>query len=421
MYSVALFIAVAAVAYLLFQQCRTFRYIRELEEAIQRRKPYLHSRTAGGGLGGRRLLRFGKALNDLLTEEEHSRRQGETYLQQIEATLGSLTDSVLIVNAHYRLVMANTAACKLLSLPKNCEGRHLEQILPSAKFLEYLQQNQSGKTPPWREIEIYRSNGQQLFLEVSTTRIAQTEKDSPLILIVLHDITRLKKLENLRREFVANVSHELRTPVTIIKGYSDALASDHDRLSTEEQLRFLGKIQKNVQRLHLLLEDLLTLSRLEGGEAQPNLTPTSLHKLIAEQVELFQSRLEGERQVICQLDPQIDAIKIDPIKIAQVVRNILDNTLRYAKGFDRIRITTSLEPTAVLLSIEDNGCGIPEKDLPHIFERFYTVDKSRSRDFGGTGLGLSIVKHIVQLHNGQISATNLKPRGLRIECRLPLL
>lgn len=421
MYAFALFLVTAAAFYLLFQQWRTLRYIRELEEAIRRRKPYLHTRSGGGWPGGRDLLRFSKALNSLLDEGEHSRRQGETYLQQIEATLGSLTESVLIVNAQYRLVMANTAARRLLSLPQDCEGSHLEQFLPSARFLEYMQQSEAGKAPPWREIEIHRSSGQQLFLEVSTTRLAQAGKDLPLILIVLHDITRLKKLENLRREFVANVSHELRTPVTIIKGYSDALVSDHDHLSAEEQLRFLGKIQKNVQRLHLLLEDLLTLSRLEGGEAKPNLTPTSLHRLIAEQVELFQSRLEGNRQVICQFDPRIDSINIDPIKITQVVRNILDNVLRYAKGFDQIRIVTSLEPSAVLLCIEDNGCGIPEKDLPHIFERFYTVDKSRSRDFGGTGLGLSIVKHIIQLHSGQINAANIKPRGLRIECRLPLL
>lgn len=419
--TILFFIVAATAAYLLLQQWRTRRYIHDLEEAVRNRRPYLFSSGNGGWIGKSGLSRFSKSLNDLLDERERSRKEGETYLQQIEITLGSLTESVLIVNPGYRLVMANAAARKLLALPQNCEGRHLEQFLPSAKFLEYMQQSKGGMAPAWREIEIHREHGRHLFIEVSATRIAHSSSDTPLTLIVLHDITRLKELENVRREFVANVSHELRTPVTIIKGYSDALVSDHHSLSSEEQLRFLSKIQKNVHRLHLLLEDLLTLSRLEGGYAGVNLKSTALHKLISEQVENLTPRLAEGQHVSCEFDQRIDCINIDPIKMNQVVRNILDNALRYAKGFTHIRIITALEADTIVLAIEDDGCGIPEKDLFHIFERFYTVDKSRSRELGGTGLGLSIVKHIAQLHSGQVRAVNLKPHGLRIECRLPLL
>lgn len=416
---ILLSIMAALVAYLLFQQQRTRRYIHELEEAMRRRKPYLFTGGTGGWFGKNGLINFSRLLNELLEERERSHKEGETYLQQIQVTLDSLTDSVLITDSRYRLVMANPAARKLLALPENCEGRRLEQFLPSSKFLEYIEQSQAGRTPLWREIEIHRPHGASLFVEVSAAHISHSEM--PLMLIVLHDITRLKQLENVRREFVANVSHELRTPVTIIKGYSDALANDHETLSQAEQLRFLNKIQRNVHRLHLLLEDLLTLSRLEGGYAGVNLKSTPLHKLIAEQVENVTPRLHEGQRVTCQLDPHIDAINIDPIKMTQVVRNVLENALRYAKGFSEIRILTSLEANTVTLAFEDDGCGIPEKDLPHIFERFYTVDKSRARDLGGTGLGLSIVKHIVQLHSGQVKATNLTPHGLRIECQLPLL
>lgn len=416
---VLLFILAVTVAYLLLQQWRTRAYLRELEEAVRKRKPYLFSYGNGGWIGKRGIIRFSHALNELIAERDRSHKAGETYLQQIQITLDTLTDSVLIVDSRHRLVLANPAARKLLSLPENFEGKHLGQFLPSSKLLEYVAQNQAGRQALWREIEIHRNLGSPLFVEASTAYL--THSETPLMFIVLHDITRLKQLENVRREFVANVSHELRTPVTIIKGYSDALVSDHNTLSASEQLRFLSKIQKNVQRLHLLLEDLLTLSRLEGGYAGVNLKPTSLHKLIAEQIENFTPHLQANQRVSCEFDPRIDLINIDPIKMAQVIRNILDNALRYARGFTQIRLITTLENDAVVLAIEDNGCGIPQKDLPHIFERFYTVDKSRARDLGGTGLGLSIVKHILQLHNGQVKGSNIQPNGLRIECRLPLL
>lgn len=412
-----------ALCYLLIRQWRVRRYLRELEDAVRRRSPYLFSHGSSGWLQANGLAGLVSETNKLLNEGERSHRQGQSYLHQIEITLSKLTESVLIIDTRYQLVMANAAARRLLGLPAHCEGKRLEQFIPSAKFLEYLESAETGATPPWREIDLKRENGRQLFLEVTSARIPHSERagDRPLTLIVLHDITRLKELENVRREFVANVSHELRTPVTIIKGYSDALIEDHDKLPKEELLRFLCKIHRNVNRLHLLLEDLLTLSRLEGGSVDINLKPTQLHKLIAEQIENLTPRLGPSQSISCELSPDIDQINIDAIKLTQVIRNILDNVLRYAKGFTTIRIRTQLQSDTVILTIEDDGCGIPQKDLSHIFERFYTVDKGRSRELGGTGLGLSIAKHIIQLHKGQIKAENVKPHGLKIECHLPLI
>ncbi|WP_309385419.1 sensor histidine kinase [Cerasicoccus frondis] len=389
-------------------------------DAIEERRTYLFEEEAGWAkeLG---LNRLSLQLNELLAEHERSSRQELGYLRQIETTLSNLTEAVLIVDDRSLLVMANTAARELLSLGPDCEGRRLEGVLKSAGFLEFMELAEEGSAPAWQEIEIVRGR-ESLFVEVTGARIPETGSESrPLTLFVLHDITRLKRLENVRREFVANVSHELRTPVTVIKGFTDTLIEDHEHLRKEEQIRFLNKIYKNVERLHLLLEDLLTLSRLEGEAINLNRQTCSVRKMIHDITENFLPRLNLEEQtLVCDLDPELDTVVVDAIKISQVLQNTLDNALRYAKGFSRITVRTSRDYNYFLLEVEDDGCGIPEKDMAHIFERFYRVDKGRSRELGGTGLGLSIVKHVVQLHGGTVAARNVPTGGLCITCRIPM-
>lgn len=412
------FAAIAAFFY--YRHRRVRRLLRTMVESIEARRSYLFEED-GGWARDLGLDRLARQLNELLAEHQRSSRQERGYLRQIETTLSNLTEAVLIVDDRSALVMANEAARELLSLAPGCEGRRLEGLLKSAGFLEFMELAEAGSAPSWKEIEIARGRD-SLFVEVAGARIPETDDDSrPLTLFVLHDITRLKKLENVRREFVANVSHELRTPVTVIKGFTDTLIEDHEHLRSEEQIRFLNKIAKNVERLHLLLEDLLTLSRLEGDTIELNREACSLRKLIHDITENFLPRLNlDEQTLVCDLEPTLDEVMIDPIKISQVLQNTLDNALRYAKGFTRIVVRTARDGSYFLLEVEDDGCGIPEKDLPHIFERFYRVDKGRSRELGGTGLGLSIVKHIVQLHGGTIAAQNVHDSGLRITCRIPM-
>lgn len=413
-----LFAAIAAFFY--FRHRRVRRLLRTMVEAIEERRSYLFDEE-GAWARDIGLDRLSILVNELLAEHQRSSRQELGYLRQIETTLSNLTEAVLIVDDRSALVMANDAARELLGLQPGCEGRRLEGLMKSAGFLEFMELAEAGSAPAWQEIEI--SHGRDsLFVEVAGARIPDTDSDSrPLTLFVLHDITRLKKLENVRREFVANVSHELRTPVTVIKGFTDTLIEDHEHLRSEEQLRFLNKISKNVERLHLLLEDLLTLSRLEGDTIELNREACSLRKLIHDITENFLPRLNlDEQTLVCDLSPDLDEVVIDPIKVSQVLQNTLDNALRYAKGFSRIMIRTARDGGYFLLEVEDDGCGIPEKDLPHIFERFYRVDKGRSRELGGTGLGLSIVKHIVQMHGGTIAAQNVADSGLKITCRIPM-
>ncbi|WP_269539584.1 sensor histidine kinase [Cerasicoccus fimbriatus] len=412
------FAATAAFFYLRHRKVRNI--LRTMVAAVEERRAYLFEEDAGW-VKDMGLCRLALQLNELLAEHERSSKQELGYLRQIETTLSNLTEAVLIVDDRSLLVMANSAARELLGLGPDCEGRRLEGVLKSAGFLEFMELAEEGSAPAWQEIEIVRGRD-SLFVEVTGARIPESDSEGrPLTLFVLHDISRLKKLENVRRDFVANVSHELRTPVTVIKGFTDTLIEDHEHLKSEEQIRFLQKIYKNVERLHLLLEDLLTLSRLEGEAINLNRQPCSLRKLIHDITENFLPRLNlDEQTLVCDLDPELDIVNVDQIKMSQVLQNTLDNALRYAKGFSRIIVRTSRDGNYFLIEVEDDGCGIPEKDMAHIFERFYRVDKGRSRELGGTGLGLSIVKHVVQLHGGTVAARNVSGGGLCITCRIPI-
>jgi signal transduction histidine kinase len=241
-----------------------------------------------------------------------------------------------------------------------------------------------------------------------------------LCLFVLHDITKLKALENMRTDFVANVSHELRTPVTVIRGFTDTLLDEGEDLDPTQRRSFLLKIQRNVVRLISLLEDLLTLSRLEGRALKLELEQLQLNDLVKETVESIDERLPEGCSLALELDPELPQTAIDPLRIGQVLENLLNNAIRHAKGMKTLRVRTYIEQSRVTCAVEDDGCGIPLADLPHIFERFYRVDKGRSRESGGTGLGLSIVKHIVMQHGGNIFVSSRVGEGSRFGFTLPL-
>jgi signal transduction histidine kinase len=240
-------------------------------------------------------------------------------------------------------------------------------------------------------------------------------------LLVMHDITKLKELEVMRREFVANVSHELRTPLTIIKGFAETLVDD-ETIKPQPRLRFLEKILNNAERLHVLVEDLLTISRLESRPEQIEPFEQSLEALFDEVADNYRSRLESEKQSIrVSVDGTIGPVSFDRYRIHQVLDNLIENAFRYAPDFTEIVLEAKLsaDKRKVVCSVIDDGPGIPEKDLPHLFERFYRVDKGRSRERGGTGLGLSIVKHIVQQHGGSISAESKLAQATSMIFTLP--
>ena len=230
------------------------------------------------------------------------------------------------------------------------------------------------------------------------------------------------RLDNVRRDFVANVSHELRTPVAIVKGFAETLDDDYEELSGKKRREFIGKIRKNSDRLCSLVEDLLQLAELESPSHALTLKKGSFAVVAKTVADRFHDRLDQETQSIrLELAEKEDFFHFDHVKIERVLENLLDNALRYARDFSIINIRTFIDAKAGELrcEVEEDGCGIPEKDLPHLFERFYRVDKGRSRESGGTGLGLSIVKHVVELHGGSVTVRSELEKGTTFSFTLP--
>jgi signal transduction histidine kinase len=228
----------------------------------------------------------------------------------------------------------------------------------------------------------------------------------------------------MRREFVANVSHELRTPLTVIKGFAEALIDDEATIAPEARSRFMSKILNHTERLNVLVEDLLVISRLESKAAPLDILEQPLAPLLEEIAESYRARIDPQLQaIVISIDEAVGAVCFDRFRIQQVLENFLENALRYASGFTLIQLDLVLQADAgrVQCSVSDDGAGIPARDLPQIFERFYRVDKGRSRQRGGSGLGLSIAKHIIQLHGGEVGAESTEGVGTRMSFWLPML
>jgi two-component system phosphate regulon sensor histidine kinase PhoR len=360
-------------------------------------------------------------MNQLVDRCVSVKQEESGYSNQIEAVLGSIQEAVLIFDDSRMIEYANESARRLFQVGRPIKGAKLESFLRSPSLLDFLGNPMTGRETKLHQISL-DWRGEPLWFEVSCAMVESIDGSGPVsTILVLHDITRLKSLEMVRRDFVANVSHELRTPLTIIKGFAETLKEDSDDLSNESKARFIGKIVNNAQRLHVLVEDLLTLSRLESKPDQIEMGMYSFKDLLTDALDNYRSRIVPERQKLeLVYDERVGDFSFDRFRINQVVDNLVENAFRYAPEFTCLVIKVQLEDDGfVICSVADDGQGIPTKDLPHIFERFYRVDKGRSRERGGTGLGLSITKHIVQLHGGRVWAESVPGKGATFFFSLP--
>ncbi|MCC6415221.1 MAG: GHKL domain-containing protein [Opitutaceae bacterium] len=406
------------LAVALFKLRQHRRGLRALTHALRQRQRFLQE--AAPARFGPDWGRLCEAINASAEELNRLQQYRTSQLAQLEATLGSLQEAVLIVDDRNHVLLANHAMQAIFPDAKNILGTRLELVLHSRDFLDFVETVRAGRPVPLQPIEFARGND-SVWAEVTGTLVPplDNQKDQ-WALFVLHDITRQRKLESVRKEFVANVSHELRTPLSVIKGYIETLVDAHREMPVADRDKFLHIIQRHTERLNSLLEDLLTLSRLES--INPGLTRESiaLGPLITGILDDYRGRpAAAQHRLNLSLDPAVGMALIDPLKITQVFENLLDNALKYTPAGSHIDIATRLREKEIELSIRDNGPGIPTEDLPHIFERFYRVDKGRSREKGGTGLGLSIVKHIVQLHGGRVWAESQLGQGSTFCFTLP--
>ena len=238
--------------------------------------------------------------------------------------------------------------------------------------------------------------------------------------VLCHDITQLKRLDQIRSDFVANVSHELRTPLSILRGYIETLL-DNPKTPREELSRILEVMERHSKRLGLLVDDLLNLARLEASDTNLDISQVRVSELFNNVIRDWKGKLGKKNlKVVVDLPPDAPVIRADGTRLQEVLYNLLDNALKYSRENGEIRLQAAGRGSEIVLSVSDNGIGIGKDDLPRIFERFYRADKARGRELGGTGLGLSIVKHIAQLHGGRVEAESELGRGTTIRVLLPL-
>ena len=410
-----------AVLILVALVVRTRRVVRELEDAVRLNRCLLLNESSSilKRLGFEGLIR---ETNELIDRYRGHEDVESGHLNQLGAMLGSIQEAVIIFNDQHVIEFANDSAQRLFQRARMLKGARLEAALRSPSLLEFLDAYRGDRSVKLEQVCVERE-GEVLWFEASCAEVRGVSAEKAVsTLLVLHDITRLKSLEEVRRDFVANVSHELRTPLTIIKGFAETLVEDHVTLPVETRARFLDKIVNNAQRLHVLVEDLLVLSRLESKPEQIEPSVQSLHLLLEDVLESYRSRLKPEEQAIeLDFDERVGEFAFDRFRIQQVFDNLIENVFRYAPEFTQLTLSARYDQANewVQCTVADDGPGIPEKDAPHIFERFYRVDKGRSRESGGTGLGLSIMKHIVQQHGGSVWVESAVGQGTAIHFNLP--
>jgi two-component system, OmpR family, phosphate regulon sensor histidine kinase PhoR len=347
-------------------------------------------------------------------------QQGRDRAQvQQETIFNNLLDGILVLDVEQRVRLANRTLKSWFNLDDDICGRTLIEVLRQHELQEVVRQAATSKQEAGVELEFALPGGKPVILQTTAKVFADSTGAVQGTIVVFHDLTRLRRLETVRQEFVANVSHELRTPLSMIKGSVETLldgAKDDPRAS----VRFLEMIQKHANRLAFLIEDLLTLSRLESGRSPFSLERVELGKMAQRVIEDMQVNAAQRKVTIENQVPAGLQVPADSERIYQVLFNLLDNAVKYGRAEGRVVVgARAAEDGGVEAFVRDDGPGIPGDSVDRIFERFYRVDRARSRDQGGTGLGLAIVKHIVQAHNGKVWVVSKPGQGATFYFTLP--
>ena len=341
---------------------------------------------------------------------------------ELNAVLSSMMEGVIAVDLQGRILNINEAAARLFDVdPENCPGMMIEEISRNPMLAGFMKRALDAQDPFEEDINIRVGTGDDRILHLRSSSLLGTNGKRAGTLVVIADVTRIRKLENMRREFVANVSHEIKTPITAIKGFVETLL-DGALDSSDDARHFLAIIEKHTRRLEALVEDLLTLSRIEQEEefGKTAFEEFNLTAVLNSALQVCLTKAEPKGIQVLLNCPELLSVKGNARQIEQAVVNLLDNAINYSPRDSTIRVNARKEDgNTVIISVSDQGCGIAPQHIQRIFERFYRVDKARSRAVGGTGLGLAIVKHIVQTHGGQISVESKPGKGSTFTIHLP--
>jgi two-component system phosphate regulon sensor histidine kinase PhoR len=317
-----------------------------------------------------------------------------------EALFNSMVEGVLLLDGAGRIELVNQSFQRLFGVTSDIRGRTILEALRMPELTEVVKNLPEQRAVHGFELEL--PGIEERWVQLNAAAILDRDGTYQGTILVFHDLTRLKQLENTRQEFVANVSHELRTPLSLIKGFVETLL-DGAKNDPELGTRFLKTIEKHTDRLTYLIEDLLTISRLESGQIVMNLQAVSLCEHVERVREDLQSRAQEKQVAVENEIPTALSAQADADRLHQVLFNLVENAIKYGRQSGRVTVgAKSTGEGKVQVWVQDDGPGIPAEAKDRVFERFYRVDRARSRESGGTGLGLAIVKHIVQAHGGEV-------------------
>jgi len=399
------------------------RITRPIEQIRQEAQRY-----ASGNLqrrvhvkGSSEIRDLSRTLNKMAHQLNERIRTIDKQRSEQDAVLASMVEGVLAVDVDENILRINPAAAQLFEAEiEDAQGRSVQEVVRRAELLQFIHSVLENDTVLEDDIVMF-SGGREMSLQVHGTPLLEQDGSTIGVLIVFNDMTRLRRLERMRQDFVANVSHELKTPITAIKGFIETLLDGalDDRAESE---RFLHIVERQVERLNVIIEDLMSLSRIEQSEGQ-NRFELGMEPLapVVNEVVNSCSMLAGQSDIsLKHTCPDELHAPVNAPLLEQALTNLVDNAIKYSRPGGEVAVTCFTEHDFAVVTVSDTGCGIEKEHLPRLFERFYRVDKARSRKCGGSGLGLAIVKHIVQIHQGHVDVESVPGKGSTFTLRLPL-
>ena len=363
--------------------------------------------------GNRHAWRIGVALEDLLKRQQQLDHQVSQESAEMRAVFTALTEAVVVLDHTQRVRFCNPAFEKLFG---GCQpGTPIAEIVRDADIRDTIRAALEQADASAQEIDRASKNYQLVAVPITSER-----EEVRGVVAIFHDISRLKQTDEIRRDFVANVSHELRTPLSIFRGNLEVLLDD-ENLARDETRHIYSTMKRHSDRLNRLVEELLTLAHLEAKETSFEFVPMDADAFLHRVARDWSKRLAKKNlRLEVQAENNLPPFRADEFRLEQVMQNLLDNAVNYSPDGGKITVSATKHDDHIVLSVADEGMGISSEDLPRIFERFYRADKARSRALGSTGLGLSIVKHIAQLHGGDVRAESELGKGTTIHVALPV-
>ena len=413
----------ASLLIFLVAEAVAFFFVRGLSSRIERLNQFSR-RVAGGDFrvlpvdrSRDELAELAGTLNETATRLNQTIRTLTEERNQSSAILGSMVEGVVVIGRDQRVTFCNAAFRKALAIENSpWEGRPSVEVIRHADLLEVIHQTLSGIETVRSEVVVGSLRTKSFAVSSAPVKSSGATEGAVL---VLHDVSELRRLERARRDFVANVSHEFKTPLTAIRGFAETLLSGalEDK---QNRRRFLEIIRDHTERLTLLTDDLLKLARAEAGKLTLDWHPVAVSEFVEPCLETTRMAAHPKQlRLKAEYSPGLPLVRGDPSLLREILQNLLDNAVRYSQSGGLITVRAAPCDSEVVISVADSGIGIPKAEQDRIFERFYRVDSARSREMGGTGLGLSIAKHLVEAHGGRIEVESEVGRGSTFSVFLP--